>query len=131
VKTKFCSLFIVHCSLSCLLFGVFSQALAQEEFIYDSMGRRDPLIPLLDQKSPTGLRAGFSPPRKRVRLPMELKIKGILWNGREYFAIINEKVMKKGEALGEVKIKEIEQDRVIVEYTQREFTVFLREEKEK
>jgi len=117
--------------VSCFLFLVSYQALAQKEFIYDSMGRRDPLIPLLDQKSPTGLRTEFSLPREKVRLPLEIKVKGILWNGQEYFAIINEQVMKKGENLGEVKIKEIERDKVIVEYAQREFTVFLREEQEK
>jgi len=124
--------------LGCLLLGILSQALAlpagrqaRKEFIYDSGGRRDPLIPLLDEKSPTGLRTTFSPSQKKVSLPLELKVKGILWNGQEYFAIINEGVMREGESLGEVKIKKIEQDKVTVEYDEREFTVFLREEKEK
>ena len=112
-----------------LLISGMCQAQQQEVFIYDPESKRDPFIPLTDRKSSTGLRITFTPPEVKVKLPMEIKIKGILWNGTEYYAIINEKVMKKGQSLGEVKIKKIEKDRVIVQYGEREFTLFLREEK--
>ena len=105
--------------------------LSQEKFIYDSESRRDPLIPLLDKDSPTGSRTVFTPPEIKVELPLKVEVKGILWNGQEYYAIINDAVTKAGQQLGEVKIGEIEKDKVIIEYGGREFTVFLRKEKEK
>lgn len=104
----------------------YSHAAQQEQFIYDSMGKRDPFIPLLDKGSPTGLRINFMPPELEIRLPLTVEIEGILWNGREYFAIINHEVVKKGDKLGKVKIKNIEQDKVILEYSERDFTVFLK-----
>ncbi len=106
----------------------FSQG-QQEEFIYDPQSRRDPFIPLLDPNSPTGLRTVFVTPEAEVKLPLEIAVQGILWNGREYFAIINGKVMKKGEYTTGVKIKEIKSDQVIVEYAAKEFTVFLMNKK--
>ncbi len=106
-----------------------SQAQQQEKFIYDAEGRRDPFIPLLDQQAPQGLRTDFSPPEVKVKLPLEIDVKGILSKGNEYYAIINEQVMKEGQNLGEVKIKKIEANSVIVEYGQREFRLFLKKEK--
>jgi type II secretory pathway component PulC len=99
---------------------------AQTEFIYDSLGKRDPLVPLINEESPSGLRTKFLPPEQDVRLPLEIAVKGILWNGREYFAIINNEVLQKGDNLGEVRIKRIDQDKVVLEYREKEFTLFLK-----
>lgn len=104
----------------------------QEQFIYDAKGKRDPFIPLLDKDSATGLRASFTSPKLQVKLPVEIKVSGILWNGKEYFAVINDEVMKEGEDLGGgIRLKEIEKDKVILKYGQREFTVFLKGRVEK
>lgn len=134
MKLKFNTLNLILATIALtIIFGssfVFAQVW-QEKFIYDSRSKRDPFIPLLDEKSPTGIRTIFAPLEKKVRLPLEITVKGILWNGREYFAIVNDEVVKKGEYLGEVGIKDIEKDKVILEYNEREFTVFLRKEKEK
>jgi hypothetical protein len=103
----------------------FAFAQAEEEtFIYDSMGRRDPFIPLLDKDSPTQLRTVFIPPV--LELPVEIKIKGILWSGREFFAIVNGEVRKKGDSIDGIRIKAIEEDRVILGYLGKEYTIFLR-----
>ena len=132
MKTKLKAYFFAAAIIGlCLALNVAFAESRQRKFIYDSKGKRDPLISLLDKESPTGLRTVFTPPEIEAKLPVEIAIKGILWNGREYFAIINDEVMKKGGQLGQVKIKEIEKDRVILEYGDREFTVFLRKEKEK
>lgn len=108
---------------------VLAQPPSQERFIYDSRGKRDPFIPLLDSNSPTGLRTIFTRPGEQVRLPVEIKLSGILWNGKEYFAIINDEVLKKGQYVGKVKVAEIEKDRVIVEYAGQNFVIPLRREK--
>ena len=70
-------------------------------------------------------------PEVKIALPVQIEVKGVLWNGREYFAIINNEVMKKGQNLGEIKIKEIDKDKVILQYGAREYEVSLRKEKEK
>jgi len=95
------------------------------------MKKRDPLIPLVDRKSATGLRTIFTPPDRQVKLPMEIKISGILWNGKEYFAIVNDEVIKAGEQLDTVIVKEIQDDGIVVEYGERDFTIPLRKETEK
>lgn len=104
---------------------------AMNKFIYDANNKKDPFIPLVDKSSPTGLRTVFVPPEQHVELPMDVKISGILWNGKEYFAIVNEKVIKAGDTLGAIRIKGISSNQVIVEYGQREFAVPLREESKK
>ena len=109
---------------------VFAQR-QEERFVYDSMGKRNPFVPLTDPKSPTGIRGVFVPPEVEVKLPIEITLKGILWNGKEYFAIVNGEVIKQGEHMDNVKIKGIEKDKIILEYGEREFTVFLKKEKER
>ena len=109
----------------------FAQGFAEEKFIYDSRGRRDPFIPLVDKDSPESIRRSFLPPQIEVELPVKLKLQGILSKSGEYFAIINSQIKKKGEDISGIKIKEIEKDRVILFYEGREFIYFLRKEKEK
>ncbi|MBN2096910.1 MAG: general secretion pathway protein GspB [Candidatus Omnitrophica bacterium] len=114
-----------------LLFIAYCQAAPEEEFIYDALGKLDPFIPLIDNAAATGLREDFRPPEQVVRLPVEVMVKGVLWNGREYFAIVNDQVMKTGDLIdNKVKIKEIKSDRLILEYGKKEFTILLRKEKE-
>lgn len=122
---------IVCCFVFCFLSTVYCQGAAEEGFIYDSEGRRDPFVPLLDKESPTGLRITFTPPEVSVELPLEVTVKGILWSGKEYYAIINNEVVKKGQNLGELKIKEIQKNKVIVEYGGKKYEVLLRKEKER
>ena len=106
---------------------VFCQV-SEEIFIYDSMRKRDPFIPLLDPDSPTGIRIEFAPPAQRIGLPLEMTLRGILQRGKERYAIINDDVVQEGDNMGDVKIKRIEKDRVIVGYREREFVIFLRKE---
>lgn len=114
-----------------LILKVCFAQIGQEKFIYDSGGRRDPFVSLLDKDSPTGLRRIFTPPEVKVELPVEITLKGILQKGEKFFAIINDEVMQKGDKIDEVEIKEIEKDKVILEYNERELAVFLGKEKEK
>ena len=128
IKTFFFALLMV--SFTIFLKVSFAQ-IAQEEFVYDSTGKRDPFISLLDKDSPTGLRRIFTRPDAQVKLPVKVTLKGILQKGKQFFAIINGEVMKKGDKINGVEIKEIEKDKVILEYGEREFAVFLRKEQEK
>lgn len=110
---------------------IFSEALAEETFIYDSMNKRDPFISLLDPSSSTGFRIDFTPPTQKVKLPLEITVRGILQKDEQRYAIINDDVVREGDNIGEVEIKRIEKDKVILRYGPREFTIYLRKEKEK
>ena len=115
--------FILAAGVFCILCAgsnCFSEEKGPGKFVYDARGRRDPFVPLYDKDSATGLRKAFTPPEREIRLPIAIEIRGILWNGSEYFAIINDKVMSKGKNIGEVWIREIEKDRVILEYKEKE-----------
>ena len=131
-KTFFFALVIIGFIVALKSSFSFAQA-QQKKFIYNPGDRRDPFISLLDKDSSTGLRTIFKPSKAKVKVkpPLKIKVTGILRTGEEFFAIINDKVMKKGQNLGEIKIKEIKKDRVIVEYGEREFTEFLKKEKQK
>lgn len=129
MRTKKKIYIAVLCIVYCVLCIAFCQA--EDRFIYDAQGRRDPFIPLVDKSSSTGLRTSFVPPDLEVRLPVDIKVKGILSKDDEYFAIINDKVMKKGQNIGEIKIKRIEKDKVILKYGQKDFTVYLKRGKVK
>ncbi|MFC1632213.1 hypothetical protein ACFL2I_06635 [Candidatus Omnitrophota bacterium] len=125
MRSKHSLLFIVYG-----LWLIMNQSLAgaEERFIYDAMNKRDPFIPLIDKDSPSGLRTVFVRPGERVELPMELELNGVLWSGQEYFAIVNQQVIKAGQYLGRVKIAEIAKDRIIVEYAEKRFPIYLRKE---
>lgn len=129
MKSKFVFLIlsIGMCSYILGATSVFCRA-SEEIFIYDSMRKRDPLIPLLDPDSPTGIRIEFAPPAQRIGLPLEMTLRGILQRGKERYAIINDDVVQEGDNMGDVKIKRIEKDRVTVGYREREFVIFLRKE---
>ncbi len=129
MKSKFISsiLTISICSYILGATSVFCQV-SEEIFIYDSMRKRDPFIPLLDPDSPTGIRIEFAPPAQKIGLPLEMTLRGILQRDKERYAIINDDVVQEGDNMGDVKIKRIEKDRVTVGYREREFVIFLRKE---
>lgn len=129
MKIRFKAYFWVQMSIGlvCLLSaGISFAQLAKEKFVYDSGGRRDPFIPLVDNQTISGLRASFLPPKEKVRLPIEIAVKGILWNGQEYFAILNDQVLKKGQKLDGIELEKIEPDKVVLKYRGEKFNIFLK-----
>jgi len=85
----------------------FSHLYAQEQFVYDSQGKRNPFIPLLtadgrllklEQEGPVG----------------SLLLEGIIYDqhGLSY-AIVNGEVVKVGDAIGDYQVLKVEKNRVI------------------
>lgn len=80
----------------------------EEPFVYKSQGRRDPMIPLI---TPQGLIRDI----KSLDPHEGLSLEGIIYDAQsKSLAIINGQIVKAGDAIGEVKILDIRQDRVII-----------------
>jgi len=72
-------------------------------FTYRSLGRRDPMVPLVSKKV-----AG-----EKTDIPKML-LTGIVWDKYYPLAIINDQVVRKGDVVDGVKIVGIKPDRVVV-----------------
>ena len=95
-----------------LLFGVLCLAFltccfAQEEFLYDAKGKRDPFIPLV------------TPDGRLLKLEHEggvagLSLEGIIYdkNGTSC-AIVNSEIIRIGDKVGEYQVLKIEEKKVI------------------
>jgi hypothetical protein len=92
--------------LLCFL-SLFSISLAQEQFVYDAKGKRNPFIPLV------------TPDGRLLKLEQEegtagLALEGIVYdkNGVSY-AIINGEVVRIGDKVGDYQVLKIEEKKVI------------------
>ena len=92
---------------SCILFAFCATAFAQEVFVYDPKGKRNPFIPLV------------TPEGRLVKLDKEeaagpLRIEGIIYDkhGRS-FAVVNGFVVAIGDVVGDYQILKIEDNKVI------------------
>lgn len=80
----------------------------EEPFVYKSQGRRDPMMPLI---TPQGLIRDI----KSLGPHEGLSLEGIIYDAQsKSLAIINGQIVKAGDAIGEAKILDIRQDRVII-----------------
>ncbi len=103
IKCLVCLSIIVHLALS----TVFAQQ--EKTFIYDHKGRRDPLLPLVNEKGQYLL---------DPQLPYsssEIKISGILWDpqGRSS-VIVNNQIVKVGESVSGFMIERIDKESVTI-----------------
>lgn len=114
--------------LSILLIFVFGLAplAAEEPFIYDDKGKRDPFVPLVDKDGhyllDTGTLYSFD----------ELKLFGILWDPEgKSSALINDEVLAVGEAISGFVVQDITKDKVVIYKNGKEYIMRLSiEEKE-
>jgi len=95
----FCILFTILCSLN----------FAQEPYVYESAGRRDPFMPLL---TPDGRLLQIE-----TRAPSgELRLEGIIFDkGGASLAIINGAVVAEGEPIDDIKVIKIMENKIIFE----------------
>ncbi|MDO8662291.1 MAG: hypothetical protein Q7K98_03620 [Candidatus Omnitrophota bacterium] len=84
---------------------------------YNSQGLRDPFRPLITEKKTESAAVSREPEIKP--LPV-LTVQGLIWGGIFPQAIINNKVVKVGDAIGEVKITEISKEGVTVLFANME-----------
>ena len=105
----------------------FNFAFCQVEvsFIYDDKARRDPFLPLVDERGRYHL---------DTELPYssdELNLSGILWDPQgKSSALINEQIVKTGESIYGFTIKNITKDSVTLSKDAKEYILRLSEEKE-
>lgn len=97
----------VKTALICLLFA-FSVIAAEEEFVYESGRKRDPFIPLV---TPEGALLKLEPYGE----DSEVKLEGIIYDREgNSLAIVNGKVVKKGDVINGCEVFKIEKDRVFL-----------------
>jgi len=98
------NLILFFCAL-CLAFS--TCCFAQEQFVYDSKGKRDPFIPLV------------TPDGRLLKLEQEEGVAGLLLEGIIYdkngtsCAIVNSEIVRIGDKVGEFQVLKIEEKRVI------------------
>ena len=99
LKNSFCILLILI---------IASYAFAQDEFVYDAKGKRNPFIPLV---TPDGQLIKLQEEEKKS----ELSLKGIIYDkSGDSFAIINDEVVKTGDNFLNNQIVKIEEHKVII-----------------
>jgi len=95
-----------------LLFGTLCLAFltccfAQEQFLYEAKGKRDPFIPLV------------TPDGRLLKLEQEEGVAGLLLEGIIYdkngtsCAIVNSEIVRLGDKVGEFQVLKIEEKKVI------------------
>ncbi|MCQ9208024.1 MAG: DUF2531 family protein [Omnitrophica bacterium] len=103
----------------------FSFAQAEEVFIYQDKGRRDPFRPLVDENGQYVLGA------ERPYSSGVLNLSGILWDSQgKSSALINNQVVKIGESISGFTIENITKDSVTLSKDGKEYTIELSIEKE-
>lgn len=108
LKSKISSVFFV---ISILLFSsLLSFSLAQEEYTYDSKGRRDPFIPLV---TPGGVLLKLD--KEENKAGAGLVIEGIIYDKQgSSYAIVDTNVVRVGDSVaGGYRVLKIEEDKVI------------------
>ena len=88
------------------------------EIEYKGEGLKDPFLPLLTEKKIESIPA-IQKSEAAKELPV-LTVQGLIWGGAFPQAIINNKVVRIGDAIGEVKIKAIDRDGVTVLFANME-----------
>lgn len=97
--------FLLLFSALCLAF--LTCCFAQEQFLYDAKGKRDPFIPLV------------TPDGRLLKLEQEEGVAGLLLEGIIYdkngtsCAIVNSEIVRIGDKVGEFQVLKIEEKKVI------------------
>lgn len=113
--------------LSIFFAGISLAAIESEDFVYDSKGKRNPFIPLISQKA--GITAAGL---ENVQTVDDVNLEGIVWDVHgDSIAILNGVIVKKGEVIGNVKIKEIKAKTVTLFINEVEYKLDFLEKGEK
>jgi hypothetical protein len=115
---------ILSCSFAFCILNFTFTSLAQDEFIYDSKGKRNPFIPLVTQNG------------RLLKLDKQegvegLRIEGIIYDkhGLSY-TIVNSEVVKVGDKVGDYQVLKIESNKVIFIKDAKPLEIELKKEEE-
>ncbi len=119
----------IRASIICALIGliIFSLYVTCPALDYDSGGKRDPFVPLIDE---SGFRTDLFQSGDSAELPVKFHILGILWSEDAPMAIINGEVAKEGDYIEGVKIEKIETESVSISYQNKVYKLIFRKEDE-
>lgn len=110
-------------SLVCALLIGWASALPAPVFGYDAHGRRDPLIPLVGQNRPAGSNLA------EVVSIDDVRLEGIVSRaGSGNKAILNGELVSEGQRVGDVEIKSIGAEKVVLTLSGKEHVINLSEE---
>lgn len=89
----------------------------EERFIYASHDKRDPFVPLVDNKGrPISVVEGG------IQFKIsDMYLEGIIWDNEKPMAIINSEVVWAGNKVKGVTVEKIERDKVILSYQNETF----------
>jgi len=97
---------------------------AQDEFIYDARGERNPFMPLV---TPAGVLIKLKPRSTEDGLYLE----GIIYDkASASYAIVNGLVVKAGDPVGDYRVLKIEENKVIFIKDGQSFEIDLKKEEE-
>lgn len=97
---------------------------AEDNFVYDSKGKRDPFMPLVTSQ-------GYIVNVEEELFAADMNLEGIIYDvqGRS-LAIINGKVVKAGDSIGSYRVLEIEQTKVVLTKEAEKYILELKKEVE-
>ena len=100
-------------------------SLRAEPFHYDSHGKRDPIVPLIGQEKAGGGMVALS----EIASVDDVKLEGIAGQAAgKRTAIINGELVKENFKIGEIEIKKIMKNSIVLIISGKEYTVPLPEE---
>lgn len=107
------------------------EILERKLFVYDSQGKRDPLVPLIGLKEEGGKE---EEEEEKIRVGEEIKrlklarvsLQGIFWDKNHPRAIINDEIVSKRDQVEGFLVAEIAKDRVTLHYREEEFVLQLK-----
>lgn len=86
---------------------------------YNAYNLRDPFEDLLARKEAEELKKKAEAEKDTTVTPLSLTIQGVVWGGPTPQAIINDRVVKKGDLIEEAEIIDIAKDGVTILYKKR------------
>ena len=119
-------IFLLMAALTCFALPAY----CQEEglTVTDSLNKRDPFVPLLDENG--SFRAPFQGSHDNLELP-QVKLEGIVKINGAFFAIIDGQLLKEGNVIKGLRLEEVDFDRIVLSYFGKKETLQLSPEKQK
>jgi len=91
-----------------IFLGFFCFSLAQDDFIYQSKGKRNPFIPLVDKSGRL-----MKLEKEEEKELSELSVDGIMYDKQGVsYALVNGKIVGTGDYVGEYRVLKIHDDKV-------------------
>ena len=87
----------------------------KDDFVYDSKGKKDPFL---------ASQAAWTPQRTATRL-RESFLDGVMWDDGKSLAIIDGKILKKGDAYLSSRVESIGKDRAVFRIGEERITVMV------